>query len=43
MPAELQITPLASLSAGVWTILLYEPRSLNENTACRSSRFKSTS
>ena len=43
LPAELQITPFASLAAGVCAILLYEPRSLNENTACRSSRFKCTS
>ncbi len=42
LPAEAQITPRARPSSDRCAILLYAPRSLNENTGCRSSRLSST-
>ncbi|KGS48428.1 hypothetical protein X992_6295 [Burkholderia pseudomallei MSHR5492] len=40
LPADAVITPRASASAGMCAILLYAPRSLNENTGWLSSRFR---
>lgn len=38
-PADEQMTPLASSDFGILAILLNAPRSLNEKTGCKSSRF----
>ena len=40
--AELQMTPPCTCWSGSRAILLYAPRSLNEKTDCRSSRFMRT-
>ena len=42
LPAEAQITPRWAMVSERCAILLYAPRSLNENTGCRSSRLNST-
>ena len=42
LPADAAITPRARSAADRCAILLYAPRSLNENTLCWSSRFSST-
>src|SRR3954464_15481245 len=39
LPAEAAMTPRASAAGERRDILLYAPRSLNENTDCMSSRF----
>ena len=40
LPALAVITPFFSNSGGSLAILLYAPRILNENTGCKSSRFR---
>ncbi len=42
LPALAHVTPRASRAGDRLAILLYAPRSLNENTACLSSRLSST-
>src|SRR5678816_981810 len=42
LPAEAQITPRRAMVSDRCAILLYAPRTLNENTGCRSSRLNST-
>ncbi len=42
LPAEAAITPRSRAAGDSCAILLYAPRSLNENTGCWSSRFNST-
>ena len=42
LPADAAMTPRPRSAAESWAILLYAPRSLNENTGCWSSRFSRT-
>ncbi len=42
LPADAAMTPRARAAGERCAILLYAPRSLNENTGCWSSRFRST-
>ena len=42
LPALAAITPRFNASGAKFTILLYAPRSLNENTGCMSSRLSNT-
>jgi len=42
IPAEQAITPFHFSSSGMFAILLYAPRILNEKTGCKSSRFNTT-
>jgi hypothetical protein len=42
LPADDAITPRESVAADKFTILLYAPRHLKENTGCVSSRFRNT-